>query len=240
MVPFWRYYGGKYRSAPLYPRPVHGTVIEPFAGAAGYSLRYSDLDVILIEKYPVIAEVWRYLIGASAAEIRRIPETEDVRELPASLSQGAKWLVGFCMNSAAATPRITLSAGAKRLRAAGRHFEGWCEASRERIAAQVDRIGHWKVIEGDYSCAPDVEATWFIDPPYQTMGRHYALPLRGAAEYARLAAWSRDRRGQVMVCEGEGAAWLPFAPLATVMGMRSKRSVEMLWTNADQARTEEA
>jgi hypothetical protein len=32
--PFWRYYGGKWRAAPRYPRPTHDTIIEPFAGAA--------------------------------------------------------------------------------------------------------------------------------------------------------------------------------------------------------------
>jgi len=40
--PFWRYYGGKWRAAPSYPSPRCETIIEPFAGAAGYSLRYPD------------------------------------------------------------------------------------------------------------------------------------------------------------------------------------------------------
>lgn len=39
LKPFWRYYGGKYRAAPRYPVPLHRTIVEPFAGAAGYSLR---------------------------------------------------------------------------------------------------------------------------------------------------------------------------------------------------------
>ena len=47
--PFWAYYGGKWRAAPRYPRPMHDTIIEPFAGAAGYSLRYPDRNVVLVE-----------------------------------------------------------------------------------------------------------------------------------------------------------------------------------------------
>jgi hypothetical protein len=31
--PFWRYYGGKYRAAPLYPAPRHKTIVEPLAMA---------------------------------------------------------------------------------------------------------------------------------------------------------------------------------------------------------------
>jgi len=45
--PFWRYYGGKFRAAPRYPTPTHKTIVEPFAGAAGYSLRVDDLRVHL-------------------------------------------------------------------------------------------------------------------------------------------------------------------------------------------------
>jgi len=40
--PFWRYYGGKWRAAPRYPAPRHDLIIEPFAGAAGYAMRYPD------------------------------------------------------------------------------------------------------------------------------------------------------------------------------------------------------
>lgn len=73
--PFWRYYGAKWRIAPRYPAPRHRTIVEPFAGAAGYSLRYPDRDVILVEKYHVIAEIWRWLIAATPDEVRAIPWT---------------------------------------------------------------------------------------------------------------------------------------------------------------------
>lgn len=38
--PFFTYFGAKWRAAPHYPPPTHPTVIEPFAGAAGYALRH--------------------------------------------------------------------------------------------------------------------------------------------------------------------------------------------------------
>lgn len=33
--PFWRYYGGKFRAAPRYPKPTRSKLIEPFARSAG-------------------------------------------------------------------------------------------------------------------------------------------------------------------------------------------------------------
>ncbi len=85
-------------------------------------------------------------------------------------------------------------------------------------------------IEGDYTMAPDVDATWFIDPPYDNAAgenyRHHKLD-----RYA-LAQWCRGRRGQVIVCENEGASWLPFAPLRTFKrGLRAAGgSREVVWT----------
>ncbi|MGN6108961.1 MAG: hypothetical protein ACTHU0_27895 [Kofleriaceae bacterium] len=229
--PFWRYYGGKWRAAPSYPAPRHQTIIEPFAGAAGYSLRHGiDRDVVLVEKYPTIAAIWRYLIAADPAEIRAIPEVDDVDDLPAWVPQAARWLVGFSMNSAASTPRRTLSAGRRMLRAKHRQFEGWTAAQRERVATQVKFIRHWQIIEGDYTLAPDVdEATWFIDPPYERAGRHYVHGSSGI-DYAALGAWCRARRGQTIVCEQVGATWLPFRPHAVLKaGPNSQRSAEAVW-----------
>jgi hypothetical protein len=117
LKPFWRYYGGKFRAAPRYPQPLHDTIVEPFAGAAGYSLRHFQRNIVLVEKYAVLAEMWRYLIGVSSAEVLAIPEVEHVDDLPASTPQGARWLVGFAMNAACATPCRQLSSGRKALRA---------------------------------------------------------------------------------------------------------------------------
>lgn len=212
LAPFWRYYGGKFRLAPKYPAPLHDTIVEPFAGAAGYAMRYHDRKVILVDKYPVVAEMWRWLIGASRADVLAVPCVEAVADLPASVPAGARYLVGFCLNAAAASPCTVLSAGRKKMAALGRHFEGWNEAHRERVANMVGLVKHWQIIEGDYTAAPDVEATWFIDPPYRGQKGSYYKHVLLECEYPALAAWSRRRRGQVMVCEAHGADWLPFRP----------------------------
>lgn len=228
--PFWRYFGGKWRIAPKYPTPRHTTIIEPFAGAAGYSLRYPDREVILVERYHTIAEIWRWLISVSVDEVLAIPEVDNVADLPAWVPQAARWLVGFSMNSATTSPRRMLSVGARRLRAMNRQYEGWTTARRARVAEQVVRIRHWTVIEGDYTAAPDVSATWFIDPPYQGRpGLHY---VHGSSkiDYTALGSWCRDRGGQILVCEAEGATWLPFARFGGgTRGIGARRSSEALW-----------
>lgn len=35
-----------------------------------------------------------------------------------------------------------------------------------RLVSQVDRIRHWTIIEGSWEQAPDVNAHWHIEPPY--------------------------------------------------------------------------
>ena len=230
LKPFWSYYGGKWRAAPHYPAPLHDTIVEPFAGAAGYSLRYPDRRIILVEKYPVIAEMWRYLIGVTADEIRRIPIIVDINDLPPWVPSGGRSLVGFNLNQAVTAPRKTAS---KRVREGG---VGWSEQMRERIAFQVGQIRHWQVIEGDYSLSPDITATWFVDPPYQAAGKYYEHPAKNI-DFMALGSWCRQRQGQVMVCENAGATWLPFRPFMTLRSTLSRvdqdqrESFEMLWEN---------
>lgn len=233
--PFWSYYGGKYRVAPHYPAPTHSTIVEPFAGAAGYSLRYPDHRVVLIEKYAVIAELWRYLIATSADDVRRIPLVEAVADLPPWVPPGARALVGFNLNSATTRPGNVLSAGQKWLQAAGRRLAGWTEERRERVASQVDHIRHWEIIEGDYSLAPDVTATWFVDPPYDNAAG--ACYVHADIDYARLTGWALARHGQVIVCENEGASWLPFRPFRTFKPVFERPgSREVIYTQECAAR----
>lgn len=228
-APFWRYFGGKWRLAPRYPRPHHDTIIEPFAGAAGYSLRYADRNVVLVERYEVVADLWDWLIGASPADVMRIPCVENVDELPSWVPSGARALVGFSMSSAVPSPRKSLSAGKRKMAAMGRRFEGWNEAQRERVASNVDAVSHWKIIHGDWRDAPDVEATWFVDPPYQEMGKHYPHGS-SAIDYDELGEWCRVREGQTIVCENAGANWLPFDPfVAAKAGPARRVSHEVVW-----------
>lgn len=230
--PFWRYFGAKWRSAPRYPQPEHDTIVEPFAGAAGYALRYPDRKVILIEKYAPIAKIWKYLITAPSEEILAVPTVDYIDDLPDWVPEGARLLVGFCFGAGQTTTRRQLSAGLRKFRALGKDAYGWSEAHRARVARQVDFIRHWEVIEGDYSSAPDVDATWFIDPPYQEAGKYYKCSS-AKIDFAELGAWCQARSGQVIVCEAEGANWLPFRTFAppekTAMNRAAART-EVIWT----------
>lgn len=238
--PFISYFGSKWRLAPRYPRPRHGVIVEPFAGGAGYSTRHHHHRVILVEKNPVVAGVWRYLIRASAGEILRLPLVEPGEKVSdKGLAPEPRALVGFWVNQGTTGPCNQLSQWGEKKR-----DTFWGRAVRARIATQVDKIRHWQIIEGDYTLAPDIEADWFIDPPYEMMGKHYKEGA-DAIDFAKLGAWCRTRRGQVMVCENEGATWLPFRPFHMARSARPRVgetndnavSAEAIWTNdAEEAK----
>jgi site-specific DNA-adenine methylase len=232
MRPFFGFYGGKWRDTPAhYPAPAFGTVVEPFAGSAGYSVRYADRKVVLGEIDPVIYGVWDYLIHAPAAEIRAIPDLEPGQSTAdLDIPQEARWLVGFWLNRGASRTRTGPSAW---MRDGIRPGSFWGERVRETIASQVDRIRHWRAYNCSYeSIGAHVRgpATWFVDPPYQKQGEHYHHGA-DALDFAALGRWCQGRRGQVVVCENDGADWLPFEPLRAVKTTRrTGRSAEIVWT----------
>ena len=228
--PFWRYYGGKWMAAPWYPAPEHDTIIEPFAGAAGYSCRYPDRQVILIDKSPIIAGIWDYLIHVSPEEILSISDIPDggtVDDLPAC--QEARWLAGFWVQDGVYTPRKSESTWAKTPKRTGSEWSGWNERSRQRIASQVPRIRHWRIICGEYTDAPDIDATWYIDPPYNNRAGSY-YPAQPTS-FDDLGRWCQHRRGLAVVCENAGAEWLPFRPLRTISNTHHTGSKEVVWMN---------
>jgi site-specific DNA-adenine methylase len=231
--PFFSYYGGKWRDAlKLYPEPKHDTIVEPFAGSAGYALRYSGKKVILCEVDPTIAEIWLYLKKVSSAEIMGladVPSDGSVDDLKAC--DEAKWLVGLWLNRAVTSPRKRPS---KWMRDGIRPGSFWGQRVRLTIAKQLPYIRHWKIFNCSYEDCPDIEsATWFVDPPYQAAGQFYRYGSK-LIDYEKLATWCKARSGQVIVCENAGADWLPFRHLANVKTTRAKRlSKEVYWVNRD-------
>lgn len=232
MWPFFTFYGGKWRAAPRYPAPKYDRIIEPFAGAAGYSVRHYKRQVILVEKDPVIAALWRYLIAAKPKDILDLPLLRDGQSVDdLDVCGEAKSLIGFWLNKGSASPCKTPSAW---MREGLRPKSFWGPEIRERISEQVALISHWSCVEGDYTSAPAIEATWFIDPPYYNAGKRYRHSST-SIDFTRLAEWCRSRAGQVMVCENEGASWLPFQPFMTIKSTEGKhgksKSREALWPN---------
>lgn len=104
----------------------------------------------------------------------------------------------------------------------------WGVGARRRVAAQIDSIRDWKVACAPYTDAPDgARALTFVDPPYIDKGTRYVHGARGL-DFDALAAWCRERRGALVVCEQEGAEWLPFVPLATAKSTRGT-TAEAVW-----------
>lgn len=223
--PFFSYFGSKYRLAKHYPPPEHNTIIEPFAGSAGYSTLYHDRNIILVERYYVLVRVWTYLIEASKKDILGLPlltESDCIDDFDISLPE--KYFVGFWLNKATTAPCKMLSKYALyNIR------RGWCgswnEKTRKRVAEHIHKISHWKIYYGGYNILKNQEATWFVDPPYQSTGYRY---IHSMDDYWSLADWCKTRQGQVIVCEQEGADWLPFKPLCEQKGLK-KRSKEVVW-----------
>lgn len=229
--PFFSYYGGKWYAARHYPEPRHPTIVEPFAGSAGYSLRYYGRSVVLVERYAVVAGVWKWLLTATPKQILALPDIQEGQTVDdLDVEPAVRSLIGFWCNAATERPRRSMSKWGRN-KSASQLF--WGERVRLRLAEQVPAIRHWTVIEGDYTEAPNVKATWFVDPPYNNrVGRQY---VHAEIDYARLGAWCRSRSGQVLVCENEGADWLPFQWFRESRGQvkqnRVKMSREVLWTS---------
>jgi hypothetical protein len=223
-------FGSKVANAHRYPPPEHETIVEPFAGGAGYSLLHWRHRVILVDADPLIAGVWRYLISTDPADVERLPTIapgQDVGDL--DCCEGGRLLISWCINQTA-TP-------CRKLSSWGVYHTGracyWGPARRTQAALIAAHVKHWQMFRGNYDQAPDGEATWFVDPPYQDGGRAYRCHV---LDYPSLALWCRARRGQVIVCERRGADWLPFRPLYQApsahpqRGTR-KRCAEALWSN---------
>lgn len=219
--PLFPFYGSKWREARRYPA-ASDLVIEPFAGSAGYSLWHEPAKVELYDVDPIIVGVWQYLIGVQSAEILRLPDLEpgqSVDELPEWIPQEARWLIGFWLNRGSSQPKKTQTAFSRRV---DRQQLVWSERARQRIAAEVHRVDHWEIVHCSYEAImPRVGATYFVDPPYVEKGRYYRYR---DVDYAGLAQWCSSCPGDLIVCEQEGADWLPFSSLASIKSTKGRSS----------------
>jgi hypothetical protein len=227
--PFFPFYGSKWNIARHYPAPTYETVIEPFAGGAGYSTFYGCKQVRLFDADPIIVGVWEYLFGASTSQIAALPDIMEAGDSVDNyeLEPGAKWLIGFWLNRGSATPKKSRTAYSART---DRGQLNWGPRAKTRIIEQLPALALWSVELGDFTQSADGwhEATWFIDPPYVDKGKFYRV---GFNEFPLLGRWARSRAGQVIVCEGAGADWLPFEPIGSFKSSLGRAS-EVAWIAA--------
>lgn len=211
------YYGRKKQIAKCYPSSNYDTIIEPFAGAAAYAFYGNNWakNVRLIEKDPQVAAIWQWLIeAATPQEIMSLPELkpgEKSSEFLHIIHAATK--MAFKYKTIKVTPILA---------------RNW-EISKRVMSKNLYKVKHWTIICGDYSAAPDIEATWFIDPPYKNqpgMGYKFSSAL---INYEALAVWTQERRGEVIFCEGEYGDYLPFEPLLNLKGVAGKTSREVIY-----------
>lgn len=221
----WSYYGAKTNIIDLYPAPKHDLIIEPFAGTARYALKYFDRDVILIEKYEVVSGIWKWLQQCSEKDVLSLPrflkKGDRLDEMSFS-SPEAKHLIGFLMGFSTTKPRSQATIKYEQR-------PNFLNFSLKRMAANLYKIKHWKIVCGSYEQAPSVIATWFIDPPYQFGGHSYVESSKNI-NFSELASWSKKREGQVIVCENNKANWMDFVPLGSHRTVRGLQK-EVIWTN---------
>ena len=222
------YYGSKSKIAWRYPAPIFQKIIEPFAGAAWYSLLYKERNVLLNEKDPTIFALWHWLINkADPKDIlanKDFYAGQDIRGL--TLAKEHLWLIGLSINKGSIAPRNIVQKWVCSVKAR----PNWASQTAfrlERVALLIPGIKHWGSRYGTYEDLPNEEATWFIDPPYQHGGSYYK---ENKIDYVNLASWCKTRKGQVIVCENDQADWLPFNPLIQTRGQR-KVNMEAVWLN---------
>lgn len=207
------YFGAKHGLARFYPEPRHDIIVEPFAGAAGYSCywaqRKSIRKVVLIDLNPGLVDLWSRLIAGDRSllydEVVKGEYTTNPLIASASGEQGLATLRG------------------KKRKITDRMVSSW-PRTKEKIERLIPVIKSWEIRLGDYRVADDIEATWFVDPPYTSKTGWNGSPTAGGhsykdegkidsnLDYNGLGLWVRGRKGQVIACEQEPADWLPFKP----------------------------
>lgn len=211
------YYGRKKQIAKHYPSPNFETIIEPFAGSAAYSLygNHWKRNVILVERDESVSDIWKWLINeATPSEIKNLPDLEIGEKSSEFLHIiHAATKMAFHYKTIKVTPVLA---------------RNW-EISKRYMSENLFKIKHWRIISGDYTLAPNIEATWFIDPPYkEDTGKGYRYSSK-LIDYKKLATWARARNGEIIFCEGHQGDYLPFKPLLELKGVAGKTSKEVIY-----------
>lgn len=220
------YYGSKSKIVHLYPKPKHDKIIEPFAGSARYALRYWDKDVLLVDKYQTIIDIWKWLQQCTKFDILKLPKPKlgtTLKDIDFDCEE-ARNLYGFMIGNGNQTPRNK----ANNRSIQGKKFD----YQLKKILSNLHKIKHWRIECASFDEIENTEATWFIDPPYQFGGEHYKINNKNL-DYSLLSEWCISRNGQSIVCENTKADWLPFKSLAKIQGNANTNTTESIWCNFD-------
>lgn len=235
--PLFKWFGSKWSSSRYYPIPEYDTVLEPFAGGAGYSLRHYKKNIVLAERDTHIRNLWSWLIHeATESSIRdlpiNIPEGTDIRTL--GLSYGQELLIKSWQRTNNVGSCWTISSW-------GNKPGQWTENTRARVASEFHCIKHWRVIEDGMTllASKHEPSTWFVDPPYQFNYQYKSSPI----DYDMLGTTIKQLQGQTIVCEalcqktGTCPTWLPFVDFRRTVTSRRKtnenhHSKELIYINS--------
>jgi hypothetical protein len=216
------YFGRKKKIGHLYPKPEFETIIEPFAGAAFYSLTGDNWqkNVILTDLNDDIYRIWSYLIRSNESDIEKLPNLYrgcKIKDL--DVDDDAKILLGFCCSLAPGKRKYTTTEWAAKAWPRNKAF----------IKSNIHKVKHWSIFHKSYNELENIEATWFIDPPYKIGGKEYKYHN---IDYNSLSNWCLERKGQIIVCENSnGGDWLPFRPLCDLRTTSNSITKELIYTN---------
>ena len=230
-MPF-AYYGAKTRLARYYPPPQHDTIIEPFAGSAGYSIFHihKAKEIILIEKDEAVVNLWHRLQNMNTNDLNKLDQElnkqRTTEPLIAGLGGGSSLRATLSGKSRQITPWMRIK---------------WPQKKKvlQNILPHLHKIS---IRCADYIETPNLEATYFIDPPYQLniintnrsihdqAGNNYRHGSQNI-NYEHLAQWCQQLSGQIIVCEQQPANWLPFKPFQQHNNMNQQKRTELIWTN---------
>lgn len=224
------YYGRKKYIIDSYPEPLYDTIIEPFAGAASYSLKYYYKNIILIEIDECIYNIWKYLIKSSSKDILNLPllnkgDTLSDKKFD-KLKKVEKDLIGFFIKTSCSRPN--------NIQSSHKNYNKWNDKYRKILSEDVNKVKHWKI----YNCSYDhinldvlkhKNITWYIDPPYQGSGGLYYKYSNKYINYNKLLKWINNIDGEIILCENEEANWCKKLKPLKISYQRGNKHIEMLY-----------
>jgi hypothetical protein len=185
--------------------------VEPFAGAAGYALRYRDRKVFLYDADPQVMTIWAMIVQNRKLDKRLprdLPVGADAREL--TRDEDVLCLLRYSAGVASIKGQWKVSAWGSK---------AW-PLTRRRIVEEAPTVSHWRGECLSFERAPNRAATWYVDPPYSVCG--VGNYTHSVVDYSAIADCVLNKwRGQRIVCEEDGANWLPFEKLVARRNSRN-------------------